>query len=117
MKCKFIKKNSKECEAKAIKDEKYCFYHSPKQKKKRKLASANGGLRSKKNNLDLPPVKIQNPKDIVIVLAETLNLLRSGKIYPNHANSVFIGCNIFMKAHKESEEYVERKKLRDLLSI
>ena len=117
MKCQFIKKNNKECEAKALKGEKYCFYHSPKQKEKRKLASANGGLRSKKNNLRLTPIEIRNPQDIVVILAETLNLLRSGKIYPNYANSVFIGCNIFLKAHKESEEYIERKKLKDLLSM
>ncbi len=103
MQCQFIKPKKERCNAKILKGEKYCFYHSDKTKRARLEASSKGGTLSRKNNLDLSPKTIEKPSDILEIVAETLNLLRGGRIHPNYSNAIFIGCNTFLKVFEKAE--------------
>ncbi len=103
MNCKFTKDSGSVCKAKAAKGSDYCFFHDPASKEDLELAVRNGGLNSRKNSLDLPQRVIRTPRDVVLVLEETLNHLRAGNIHPNYSNSIFIGCSTLLKAYEQSE--------------
>ncbi|MBI4037793.1 hypothetical protein HY382_01975 [Candidatus Curtissbacteria bacterium] len=103
MGCKFIRENGDVCKARALIGKNYCFFHNPESKEDLAVAVRNGGLNSRKNNLSLPQRAIRSPRDVIIVIEETLNHLRAGNIHPNYSNSIFIGCNALMKAHEQSE--------------
>ncbi len=110
MQCKLIKNDKKRCKAIVLKGGEFCYYHSPKNRDDRVAASSRGGENSKKNNVKLTPVKISNPEDVLKIVSETINLLRSGKVHPNYANSIFIGCNTFFKSYEKSLNYRMEKK-------
>ena len=91
----------------------YCFAHNPKTREKHSLAVAKGGKLSKKTRLELPPVKIKKPEDVVDLLEETINGIRDGSIPPNVANTIAYVCSHALKAIELSKyanklESVER---------
>lgn len=117
MSCLFVKDSGDTCKAKAVKDSDYCFFHDPAHEEDRQLAVRNGGLNSSKNQLNLPQRVIRTPKDVVLVLEETLNHLRAGKIHPNYSNSIFIGCNTLLKAYEQSEVVRRIELIENTLNI
>lgn len=117
MNCQFIKDSGDTCKARVIKGGDFCFFHNPDSKEERQLAVKNGGFNSRKNNLDLPKRVIRTSNDIVLVLEETLNHLRGGNIHPNYSNSIFIGCNILLKALEQSEVMQRIEAIEDTLKL
>jgi hypothetical protein len=71
MKCK-----KRGCKASALKDDKFCFFHSQKPDiiVKRRLARSRGGRNYK---IHKEPVAINSLKDIQAILVEALNETRS----------------------------------------
>ena len=98
MKCAYKKTNGQRCGANSMKASKYCFVHNPKTRKKHSLAVVKGGKLSKKTRLELPPVEIKNPEDVVKLLEETINGIRGGSIPPNVANTIAYICSHALKA-------------------
>lgn len=72
-----------ECNAWATGDG-YCFAHSPNLADKRAVARQAGGLVGKspadRIKVDLKPMKLDSLDDIKHLLAETINLVRTGEI-------------------------------------
>jgi hypothetical protein len=113
MQCKYIKSNKSQCKAKTIKESKYCFVHDPNNQEKRLEASAKGGSLSKKLNLDLDSINLKNSSDAVLLLEETINLVRQGDLPVNIANSIGYLSGHLLKAIEASEiqerlEVIER---------
>jgi len=112
MKCKFIKQNGQQCEAKAIKDSDYCFFHS--DKKQRKLASQKGGQnRIAKQKEPLEVIELEKAEDIKKLLAKVINEVRSGQTDVKVAHCIATLSNYFLKAVEVSDiqnrvEKVER---------
>jgi len=98
MQCKYQKSNGEQCQGNAMKSEEYCFAHHPDYEEKRLAASAKGGSLSRKTNLELPPVSLQRPTDVVGVLEETINGVRDGSIPPNIANTLAYICSHALRA-------------------
>jgi hypothetical protein len=99
-KCKY-KKNGKRCKAYALTDDDYCFSHSPKKARERAAARRKGGkkaLADKKRVLQRSDVKIETTSDIVKLLNETINQVRTGRIEVKIANSVGYLSGICLKA-------------------
>jgi len=94
MQCQYKKEDKKQCEAQAIKGSNLCFSHDPSKADEKHEAVVKGGLSPKKNTLDLPPVKIQTAKDVVILLEDTANRVRAGEIEIKLAN-----CLGFLSGH------------------
>jgi len=114
MTCTYIKENGDSCNAQVMKDKSFCFFHAPETEEQRKLAVKNGGLASRKNNVSLQSRDIKDARGIIIVVEETINLLRAGQIHPNYSNSIFLGCNVLLKAQEQGEiearlEEIEKK--------
>jgi len=103
MKCKFIKPDDNQCEANAMENSQYCFSHNPEVSEEKKLAVIKGGLSPKKNNLDLLPLEIKNVQDVVNLLEDTINKVRSGKMPVNIANCIGYLSGHLIKALESSE--------------
>ena len=86
------------CNAWATEDG-YCFMHSPKMKDERAKARKDGGSANKVIIKEgLKSIKINNLSDILIVLEETINDVRMGKIEPKIANCIIYGSGQLLKA-------------------
>lgn len=88
MKCNYIKTNKKQCSANAMIDSKFCFSHNPNTKEQKREAIIKGGKMSKKNHSFLPPITLNQPKDVVNLLATTINEVRSGSVELRVANCI-----------------------------
>ena len=90
MKCTFKKENNEPCNANAMKISKYCYLHNPEISEEEKLnAQSNGG---KGNTIKvfepLAPIFLDNPEDVVNLLADTINKVRAGEMDLRVANCI-----------------------------
>lgn len=103
MQCNYFKESGARCEAAALKGGGFCFSHEPQAKEAHHEASVKGGSTPKKSNLDLPPVSIKTVHDIVTVLEDTVNLVRSGEMPTNTANCICYISGVILKAIQVSD--------------
>jgi len=103
MQCEFIKENKLQCNAKAMKEQKFCYFHSQKAATARKKSATKGGKASSKNNLNLGNTRINGLSDVLGLLEETVNLLRNGKVHTNYVKAVSGTCNIYVKVYEKEE--------------
>jgi hypothetical protein len=112
-KCQHPKQNGEECAAWAMTDSIYCFSHNPDTQEDRALANARGGMTPKKNFNPLPPIKIEEPKDVVLLLSDTINKVRGGELDVRVANCLGVLSGHLIRAMEVSElegrvEVIER---------
>ncbi|MFA6427226.1 MAG: hypothetical protein WCW16_02140 [Candidatus Magasanikbacteria bacterium] len=116
MRCNYIKFNNKQCLASAMKNSRFCFIHNPETKKERREAILRGGRMSKKNRSRLPPVIINKPKDVVVLLATTINEVRSGLIELKIANCLGYLSGHLIKAMEVSDLGERVSKIEETLN-
>lgn len=76
-----------------------CFSHDPERKDDKQAAVTKGGQAPKKVVLNLPPVSIKTVEDVVTILEEVINGVRSGDIpCSNPANTIGFLCSHVLKA-------------------
>jgi hypothetical protein len=80
----------------------YCFTHNPKTKKERAMAVQKGGLAIRRNYEPLPPVHIENTKNITSLLVSTINDVRAGTIELRVANCIGYLAGHLIKAFEVS---------------
>lgn len=104
MQCTYVKESGLRCGAQAMKNSQYCFVHSPTTKEQHLEAAAKGGsLSSRKDKLDLPPITVDRPHDVIPILVETINSVRDGSLSPNVANTIGFLCSHLLKAFEISK--------------
>ena len=103
MQCNFIKENNEQCQANAISDSKFCFSHDPNMEEAKRIATTRGGMAPKKNYDPLPPIKIDDSKDIVRLLVTTISEVRQGEIDIRVANCVGFLAGHLIKAFEIGE--------------
>ena len=105
MKCKFIKNNETFCNANAMNDSVYCFLHNPDVSEEEKQnAQAKGGKGNKvKVKEPLEPVTVKKVEDIVKLLSDTINRVRSGELDIKIANCIGYLSGHLTKAMEMSE--------------
>ncbi len=86
--CIFIKINNEKCEAFALKNEQYCFFHSETTAVARKEAINKGGISKKRNYGSDESLKLSSAEDILKLLEHTANDLRANKMNSNTANAL-----------------------------
>lgn len=98
--CKFINPSTGErCGAFALLDSGYCFSHDPGRKSDKQLAVIRGGEAPKKVALNLAPISIKSPDDVILVLEEIINKIRVGElVVSNPANTIGFLCSHILKA-------------------
>jgi len=115
MKCIFVKENNEECQANAMKEGQFCFLHNPDiPDEEKRLVQARGG----KGNVvkieeGLPEIKINTADDVVSLLEDTANRVRSGELDIRIANTLAYIAGHLLKALeiadiKKKVESVER---------
>ncbi len=87
-KCIYKKSNGEQCKSYAMRNSKFCFTHNPDTKRERASAVSKGGKSPRKNYLNLKPVKIKNPKQVVTLLEDTINKVRGGDMDIRVANCI-----------------------------
>jgi len=122
--CAFINANGDSCGGYAVNDDIYCFSHSPKYKNEKLEASRKGGSTSKRNDVKLNPVMIKTSQDIMDLLTDTINLIRTSTISTAVANSVgylanglFKGLELVNFEKRLSELELKDKNYTDGLTI
>lgn len=103
MQCQFIKTDGNRCEANAMENSSFCFSHNPEVAEEKKEAVIKGGSTPRKNTLNLPPISIKNVKDVVLLLEDSVNRVRSGEMPVNTANCLAYLANCILKALETSE--------------
>lgn len=98
-------KNDNPCEAWATNDG-FCFMHSPHMTEQRALAQSKGGSVGKDPHdrilVELQPIEIGSSKDIVLLLTETVNLVRTGRMDIKVANCIGNLSNTLLKAFDQA---------------
>lgn len=107
MNCKFIKKDNKKCNAKAIKGEGFCFFHSEKHMDERKNAAIRGGQSLKKNHGSTEEIKLDTDEDLVNLLVSTINDIRQNNISPKAGSTI---CYIAMQVFPVAKELADSKR-------
>lgn len=98
MKCKF-KVKGKQCDAPAMKNSDYCFFHSEKYEKERKEAQSRGGQANAITVITpLPPMEIKAPQDVVNLLEDTINQVRAGELDVKIGNCIGVLSGHLIKA-------------------
>jgi hypothetical protein len=104
-KCKH-RKGNRRCKNYALTGDEFCFFHSPKKARERAEAQRKGGkkaLSEKKRVLQGSNIEIKNTSDIVELLNETINQVRTGEIEVKIANAVGYLSGICLKALEQGD--------------
>ena len=82
-KCEYILADGSMCKAWSLTDKNYCFSHDPENREAKLLAVTKGG-QSKEIKIKAPLRKIELnvPKDVILLLSETIGEIRSGELDP-----------------------------------
>jgi hypothetical protein len=88
--CEGTTKNSQRCRGIAMQGSRYCFFHNPATEKARKAAQQRGGRANRAAVLpvDVADVRLETPRDIAILFAQTINQVRKGQIAPKVAGTI-----------------------------
>jgi hypothetical protein len=103
--CKF-KKGDRRCKNYALVGDDYCFFHSPRKARERAEAQRKGGkaaLAKKKRLLEKSNVHIKKTSDVVKLLNDTINQVRTGEIEVKVANAVGYLSGICLKALEQGD--------------
>jgi len=115
MQCKFTKPDGEQCNANAMRDADYCYLHNPDIPEAEKREAMSKGGQSKAITIAEPlqAVKIEDSQDVASLLAETINLVRAGKLDVKTANSIGFLSDKLIKAIETANlqgkvEFIER---------
>jgi len=120
MKCEFIKPDGTKCEAYAIKDSEFCYFHNPDISDEEKREAQSNGGKTKALTLKeaLPELPIAKPEDAVMLVADTINRVRAGTLDIRTANCLGFLSDKLLKAFEVSrlndrveiiEQVIQRK--------
>jgi len=113
--CIFIKPNKRGCDAWAMADSDFCFTHNPKTKKQKKIAVRKGGKANKNKYNLLETIEIKDNKDVVKLIATTINEVRQGLADVRVANCIFYGSGQLVKALEIAELEGRIAKIEEIL--
>ena len=115
MKCEFIKPDGTKCEANAIRDSEFCYFHNPdiSDEEKREAQSNGGKTKALTLKEPLPPLALAKPSDAVLLIADTISRVRAGTLDIRTANCLGFLSDKLLKAFETSQlndrmEIIER---------
>jgi len=122
MKCEHIKPDGQKCEAHAVKDSEFCYFHNPdiSDEEKREAQSNGGKTKALTIQEPLPAIALATPDHAVLLIADTINRVRAGKLDIRTANCLGFLSDKLLKAFEVSQlngrveiiEQVISKKIR-----
>ncbi len=104
MKCKARTGSGKPCKANALIDKDYCLAHDPESRKKFKEITKKGGKVKKKVQVSLALIEFKgNSGEVLDLLADTINRVRSENMPPRIANTIGYLAGHMLKALEIAE--------------
>ena len=113
-----MKPNGEPCRAYAVKGAEYCFWHEPTKAKERGEAWSKGGKSTMGKRTVLPSSEFRLEKlaDIVVLLEETVNQLRTGAIEVRIAQCTGYLAGVAIKAMEQADLERRVEALEQLVS-
>jgi hypothetical protein len=122
MKCNHTKENGETCEAYAVKDSEFCYFHNPDIDDEEKREAQSNGGKTKALTLKeaLPELVLIQPSDAVLLIADTISRVRAGTLDIRTANCLGFLSDKLLKAFEMSKlsekiddimRYIERKEI------
>ena len=115
MKCEFIKPDGQNCEAYAVKDSEFCYFHNPDITDEDKREAQSNGGKTKALTLKeaLPELALSKPSDAVLLITDTISRVRAGTLDIRTANCLGFLSDKLLKAFEVSQlddrmEVIER---------
>lgn len=115
MKCDYTKENGETCEAYAVKDSEFCYFHNPDISDEDKREAQSNGGKTKALTLKeaLPELALGKPSDAVLLIADTISRVRAGTLDIRTANCLGFLSDKLLKAFEVSQlndrvEVIER---------
>lgn len=115
MKCNHIKENGETCEAYAVKDSEFCYFHNPDISDEDKREAQSNGGKTKALTLKeaLPELALSKPSDAVLLITDTISRVRAGTLDIRTANCLGFLSDKLLKAFEVSQlddrmEVIER---------
>jgi len=112
MECIQIKKDGSKCSAQTMQNSVYCVFHNPDitdEERFRIRAEAR-----KSQELALPEMKIERMRDVVAVLADSINNVRIGKIPQKAGGTIAYMSFVLMMAMEKADEQEKQEKIEKL---
>jgi len=105
MKCIFRKSNGERCKSNAMKNDIYCWTHSPEiSVHEKRFGSSKGGKnKTSMRPVNLPQIIINDTRDIPPLLVDTIQHLRSGEIDVRLGTAVGYLSNILLKSYEVAD--------------
>jgi len=105
--CQKKKENNKPCQATPMNNSLFCFFHDPATTVERKAAQRAGGIERSKIctvlPLDIEDMPLKTVRDVVSLLATTINQVRKGQIDARISNAVGYLSGILLKGLEQSD--------------
>jgi hypothetical protein len=97
--CQAVKPDGIRCQAAALPQSEYCFFHDPTRAAERRAAQSFEGSQNRMKTLaaDAPDIKITDCRDVVKLISETINEVRRGQIDPRIANAVGFLASVLIR--------------------
>lgn len=105
MKCKQIKDNGEQCDANAMSESEFCYWHDPNiTDEEKKEAQGKGGTNKALTiNQPLPVLPLAVPNDAIILITDTISRVRAGEMDIKTANCIGVLTNTLLKAFEVAE--------------
>ena len=102
MQCKLIKDNGDQCGANAMGESDYCYLHNPdiSDEDKREAQTRGGQARALTVGEPLPDLPLNEPNDAILLMADTINRVRSGELDIKTANCLGFLTDKLLKAYE-----------------
>jgi hypothetical protein len=83
----------------------YCYFHDPDKADARREAQAAGGRqnRARAPGPDAPVIEVADCRDVVRLLARTINEVRRGEVDPRVANTVGYLSSVAVRAMEQGD--------------
>ncbi len=103
--CQARKPDGSSCQAAALPESEFCFFHDPDRADERQAARSVGGSHNRMKTLagDAPDIKVESCQDVVRLISETINQVRKGDLDPRVANAIGYLANVLIKAAEQGD--------------
>jgi hypothetical protein len=103
--CEANNLNGEPCGSSTLIDSEFCFFHSPEMAEERQRASSAGGIKTVLKTLPATAqsTQINNAGDILGLIAETINHVRTGQLDTRIANCVGYLSGVALKAIEQGK--------------
>lgn len=115
MKCRFTKENGEQCNANAMGESGFCYFHNPDitDETKKQTQTKGGANRALVVTQPLPTIPLAVPEDAIKLVIDTISRVRAGELDIKTANCIGFLTDKLLKAFEvaklnDKAEFIEQ---------